>query len=81
MPTGDAAYLHRIAIIRGIAGSGVTSQMFEWSKLRACSLGLRYLRLDFEGIASVLWVSIRYGAMNVSLHQGDGTREGSYRNG
>jgi GNAT superfamily N-acetyltransferase len=48
MPQGEAAYIHRLAVRRRYAGTGVSSALLRWSVLRTQGLGRRYLRLDCE---------------------------------
>ena len=48
MPAGDAAYLHRLAVRRSVAGSDVSTHLLRWAALYALSLGKCYLRLDCE---------------------------------
>jgi hypothetical protein len=47
-PEGDAAYVHRLAIRRGFAGGTLSHDMLTWARVRARSLGKRYLRLDYK---------------------------------
>lgn len=44
----ESAFVHRLAVRRAFAGSGVSSAMLEWAAARARSLGRAYLRLDCE---------------------------------
>lgn len=46
VPEGEAAYVHRLAVRRRFAGSGLSTQLLQWAKERAMSLGRRFLRLD-----------------------------------
>jgi GNAT superfamily N-acetyltransferase/catechol 2,3-dioxygenase-like lactoylglutathione lyase family enzyme len=47
-PTGEAAYVHRLAIRREFAGGQVSAALMNWAAKRARSLGRRYVRLDCE---------------------------------
>ena len=42
----DAAYIHRLAIRRLYAGTGLSTALLRWTVARTHSLGRRYLRLD-----------------------------------
>ena len=42
----DAAYIHRLAIQRRYAGTGLSTTILRWAVVRTQSLGRRYLRLD-----------------------------------
>jgi GNAT superfamily N-acetyltransferase len=42
----EAAYIHRLAVRRAYAGTGLSATLLRWTVERAHSLGLRYLRLD-----------------------------------
>jgi len=44
----DAAYIHRLAVRRSHAGTGVSTALVHWAAERTCALGRRYLRLDTE---------------------------------
>jgi len=44
--TGEALYLHSLAVRRSVAGSGVATEMLTWARARAASLGMQELRLD-----------------------------------
>jgi GNAT superfamily N-acetyltransferase len=46
VPQGDAAYIHRLAVRRRYAGTGVSTALLQWAAERTQSLGRRYLRLD-----------------------------------
>ena len=48
MPDGDAAYVHRLAVRRSVAGSGVAAALIDWAAARTASLGRACLRLDCE---------------------------------
>jgi len=45
---GDAAYVHRLAVRRKYAGTGVSKRLLGWAVVRTRALGRRYLRLDCE---------------------------------
>ena len=42
----EAAYIHRLAVRRAYAGTGLSTALLRWAAERAQPLGLRYLRLD-----------------------------------
>ena len=42
----EAAYIHKLAVRRSIAGQGVSGRMIAWAKGRAVAAGRRFLRLD-----------------------------------
>jgi GNAT superfamily N-acetyltransferase len=44
----DAAYVHRLAVRRRYAGTGLSAKLLGWAVERTRALGLRYLRLDCE---------------------------------
>ena len=46
VPTGEAAYLHKIAVRRCHAGQGFTKALVDWAAQEAAGEGLKYLRLD-----------------------------------
>lgn len=46
IPPGSSAYVHRLAVRRKVAGTGVSSHMLNWAKLRTKSMGRKFLRLD-----------------------------------
>jgi GNAT superfamily N-acetyltransferase len=45
---GDAAYVHRLAVRRRYAGTGVSKNLLGWALERTRAIGRRYLRLDCE---------------------------------
>lgn len=47
-PMGEAAYVHRLAVRREVAGRGVSTALLSWAAERTRSLNRRYLRLDCE---------------------------------
>jgi GNAT superfamily N-acetyltransferase len=46
VPPQEAAYIHRLAVRRAHAGTGLSSTLLRWAAERAQTLGFRYLRLD-----------------------------------
>ena len=44
----DAAYIHRLAVRRRYAGTGLSAVLLAWAAERTHQLGRRYLRLDCE---------------------------------
>jgi GNAT superfamily N-acetyltransferase len=46
--TGDAAYIHRLAVRRSAAGGVASSAMMRWAVDRTRSIGRPFLRLDCE---------------------------------
>lgn len=44
----DSAFVHRLAVRRTAAGTGVSTVLLAWAVQRAASLGRRFLRLDCE---------------------------------
>jgi GNAT superfamily N-acetyltransferase len=42
----EAAYIHRLAVRRRYAGTGLSTALLRWAVWRAHTLGRRYLRLD-----------------------------------
>jgi GNAT superfamily N-acetyltransferase len=42
----EAAYIHRLAVRRAYAGTGLSTALLRWAVERAQALGFRYLRLD-----------------------------------
>jgi GNAT superfamily N-acetyltransferase len=42
----EAAYIHRLAVRRAYAGTGLSTTLLRWAANRAQELGFRYLRLD-----------------------------------
>ncbi|MBI2435812.1 MAG: GNAT family N-acetyltransferase [Candidatus Hydrogenedentes bacterium] len=46
VPAGDSAFLHKLAVRRAFAGTGVATALLDWAKRHARELGLRYVRLD-----------------------------------
>jgi GNAT superfamily N-acetyltransferase len=48
IPQKESAFVHRLAVKRQFAGTGVSSALLNWAVARAKSLGKNYLRLDCE---------------------------------
>lgn len=48
LPTGEAAYVHRLAVRRAFAGGGISSALLSWAVERTRALSRSYLRLDCE---------------------------------
>jgi GNAT superfamily N-acetyltransferase len=48
VPLGEAAFIHRLAVRRRYAGSGLSTALLRWAVERTRRLGRRYLRLDCE---------------------------------
>ena len=46
VPPQEAAYIHRLAVRRAYAGTGLSATLLRWAVERAQALRLRYLRLD-----------------------------------
>ncbi len=44
----DAAYIHRLAVRRRYAGTGLSAALLRWAVQRTHTFGRRYLRLDCE---------------------------------
>lgn len=44
----DAAYIHRLAVRRQYAGSGLSTALLHWAVERTRTIGRRYLRMDCE---------------------------------
>jgi GNAT superfamily N-acetyltransferase len=42
----DSAYIHRLAVRRRYAGTGLSTMILQWAADRTLSLGRRFLRLD-----------------------------------
>lgn len=42
----DALYLHRMAVTREFAGTGIGAVLLDWASERAAAVGKRWLRLD-----------------------------------
>jgi GNAT superfamily N-acetyltransferase len=47
-PTGQAAYVHRLAVRRQFSGGGISQALLTWAVDRTRSLNRRHLRLDCE---------------------------------
>ena len=48
VPQNESAFVHRLAVRRRFAGSGISSALLGWAVERARSLGRDFLRLDCE---------------------------------
>ncbi len=48
LPSHDAAYIHRLAVRRRYAGTGVSTALLSWAAARTHRLGRHFLRLDCE---------------------------------
>jgi GNAT superfamily N-acetyltransferase len=46
VPAGQSAFIHKLAVIRSHAKSGIALSMLDWSRQKAASQGKRFLRLD-----------------------------------
>lgn len=46
IPRGESAFVHRLALRRKYAGSGLSSEMLQWAVQQARALHKRFLRLD-----------------------------------
>jgi GNAT superfamily N-acetyltransferase len=47
-PQAEAAYIHRLAVRRRYAGTGLSAVLMKWAAQRALMLGRRVLRLDCD---------------------------------
>lgn len=54
MPGGDAAYIHKLVLIKAVAGSGIGKKVIAWARGKAIKGGRKYLRLDCEAHRSRL---------------------------
>ena len=48
LPSHDAAYIHRLAVRRRYASTGVSTALLSWAAARTHHLGRHFLRLDCE---------------------------------
>ena len=48
VPHADSAFVHRLAVRRTHAATGVSTALLAWATDRAAALGMRFLRLDTE---------------------------------
>ena len=48
VPSGESAFVHRLAVRRSVAGKGVSHALLEWAKRSARGAGRKYLRLDCD---------------------------------
>jgi GNAT superfamily N-acetyltransferase len=46
LPSGKSAFIHRLAVRRRVAGSGVAAAMIAWAEEQALAAGRGFLRLD-----------------------------------
>jgi GNAT superfamily N-acetyltransferase len=46
VPEGESAFFHKLAVRRGVAGTGVAATLIEWAIEKARAEGKRYLRMD-----------------------------------
>jgi GNAT superfamily N-acetyltransferase len=87
-PGADAAYIHRLAVRRRYAGTGVSRDMMRWAADRTCSLGRRWLRLDcdaarprlrhiYESFGFVHHSDRQVGSYFVARYEYDVTRPGA----
>jgi GNAT superfamily N-acetyltransferase len=49
-PPEDSTFIHRLAVRRQYAGTGVSSALIDWAVERTRSLGRHYLRLDCDAL-------------------------------
>ena len=54
MPAGDAAYIHKLALVKSALRSGIGREVIAWARDRAEKAGMKYLRLDCEAHRSRL---------------------------
>ena len=47
-PVGEAAYVHRIAVLRKFSGGALSRALVDWAAERAAGQGKKFLRLDCE---------------------------------
>ncbi len=67
---GESAFVHRLAVRRQFAGTGISSTLLNWAADHARSLGKRYLRLDCEaGRPKLRTVYERFGSRHHSDRQ------------
>jgi GNAT superfamily N-acetyltransferase len=48
LPSGDSAFVHRLAVRPRFAGTGVGAALLDWAADRAKELGRHFLRLDCD---------------------------------
>jgi GNAT superfamily N-acetyltransferase len=48
IPEGESAFIHRLAVRRRFAGTGLSTALLSWAVDRTRSLGKKYLRLDCD---------------------------------
>lgn len=54
MQSGDAAYIHKLALKKSAAGCGIGREVIAWAREKAWGSGRKYLRLDCEAKRSRL---------------------------
>jgi GNAT superfamily N-acetyltransferase len=54
-PEGDSAFVHRLAVRRHVAGTGVAAALLGWAEGRAREEGRAWLRLDCSSNHPGLW--------------------------
>jgi GNAT superfamily N-acetyltransferase len=70
VPQSESAFVHRLAVRRRFAGSGISSALLSWAVERARSLRRVYLRLDCEAARQKLRaVYERFGFVHHSDRQ------------
>jgi GNAT superfamily N-acetyltransferase len=68
-PRLDAAYVHRLAVRRRYAGTGLSSAILSWAVAHTRELGRRILRLDCEASRPRLrWIYESFGFVHHSDH-------------
>lgn len=66
MRTGEAAYVHRLAVRRFLKGQNTSRAMIEWAKSKATQAGRRFFRLDCASHQTRL--REHYHSLGFSLH-------------
>ncbi len=54
VPSGESAFIHRLAVRRAFAGGAVSTALLNWAIERARKLDKKFLRLDCEASRSRL---------------------------
>ncbi len=72
-PSGEAAYLHKIAVRRAYAGRGIPKALIEWVAAESMSVGLKFIRLDCAPRPALLRIYesrgfVRVDEKHVGLH-------------
>ena len=49
-PSGESTFIHRLAVRRRYARTGVSSALIDWAVERTRSIGRQYLRLDCDAL-------------------------------